>query len=96
LCAPKSWQEAGDSFIVYPSPPKKMPRSVWWPLYFLFLPNYHSYVTVHHSILNYICSSPGFNPRSGNVGFVVDEVALEQVFSQYFGFSCQFSFHQLH
>jgi hypothetical protein len=29
------------------------------------------------------------------VGFVVDKVALEQVFSEYFGFPCQFSFHQL-
>jgi hypothetical protein len=27
--------------------------------------------------------------------FVVDKVALEQVFSEYFGFPCQFSFHQL-
>jgi hypothetical protein len=29
------------------------------------------------------------------VGFVVDKVVLGQVFSEYFGFSCQFSFHQL-
>jgi hypothetical protein len=29
------------------------------------------------------------------VGFVVDNVALGQVFSEYFGFSCQPSFHQL-
>jgi hypothetical protein len=27
--------------------------------------------------------------------FVVDKVALGQVFSEYFGFSCRFSFHQL-
>jgi hypothetical protein len=27
--------------------------------------------------------------------FVVDKVALGQVFSEYFGFPCQFSFHQL-
>jgi hypothetical protein len=26
------------------------------------------------------------------VGFVVDKVALEQVFSEYFGFPCQFLF----
>jgi hypothetical protein len=26
--------------------------------------------------------------------FVVDKVALEQVFSEYFGFSCQTLFHQ--
>jgi hypothetical protein len=29
------------------------------------------------------------------VEFVVDEVALVQVFSEYFGFSCQYSFNQL-
>jgi hypothetical protein len=29
------------------------------------------------------------------VGFVVDKVALGQVFSEYFGFPCRSSFHQL-
>jgi hypothetical protein len=38
---------------------------------------------------------PGFEPRSGHVGFVVDKVALGQDFSEYFGFSRQFSFHRL-
>jgi hypothetical protein len=28
-------------------------------------------------------------------GFVVDKVALGQVFSEYFGFPCQSSFHQI-
>jgi hypothetical protein len=36
-----------------------------------------------------------FDPRSSDVGFVVDKVALGQVFSEYFGFPCQFSFHRL-
>jgi hypothetical protein len=35
-------------------------------------------------------------PRSGQVGFVVDKVALGQFFSEYFGFPCQFSFHRPH
>jgi hypothetical protein len=38
---------------------------------------------------------PGFELGSGHVGFVVDEVALGQVFSEYFCFPCQFSFHQV-
>jgi hypothetical protein len=38
---------------------------------------------------------PGFNSRSEHVGFVVDNVAPGQVFSEYFGFPCQFSFHPL-
>jgi hypothetical protein len=29
------------------------------------------------------------------VGFVVDKVTLGQVFSEYFGFPCQFGFHRL-
>jgi hypothetical protein len=28
------------------------------------------------------------------MGFVVDQVALWQVFSEYFGFPCQYLFHQ--
>jgi hypothetical protein len=31
---------------------------------------------------------------SSQVGFVVDKVSLGQVFSEYFGFFCQSSFHQ--
>jgi hypothetical protein len=31
---------------------------------------------------------PGFDPRSGHVGFVVDKVTLGQVFSEYVGFPC--------
>jgi hypothetical protein len=38
---------------------------------------------------------PGFEPMSNHVGFVVDKVALGQVFSEYFSFLCQLSFHQL-
>jgi hypothetical protein len=38
---------------------------------------------------------PGFDPESGHMGFVVDKVALKQVFSEYFGFSCQFSFRKM-
>jgi hypothetical protein len=37
----------------------------------------------------------GFEPRLDHVGFVVDKVALGQVFSEYFGFPCQFSFRRL-
>jgi hypothetical protein len=32
--------------------------------------------------------------RTEHVGFMVDKAALEQVFSEYFGFPCQSSFHQ--
>jgi hypothetical protein len=38
---------------------------------------------------------PGFEASSGHVGFVVDKVALGQVFPEYSGFPYQFSFHQL-
>jgi hypothetical protein len=39
--------------------------------------------------------NPRFDVRSGHVGFVVDKATLECVFSEYFGFPCQFSFHQM-
>jgi hypothetical protein len=42
-----------------------------------------------------IAGFPPQRPRSGHVGFVVNEMALGQVFSVCFGFPCQFSFHQL-
>jgi hypothetical protein len=38
---------------------------------------------------------PGFEPGSGHVGFMVYKVARGQVFSEYFGFPCLSSFHQL-
>jgi hypothetical protein len=38
---------------------------------------------------------PGFEPGSDHSGFVVDKVALGQVFSEYFGFPCQLPFHRL-
>jgi hypothetical protein len=33
--------------------------------------------------------------KVGHVRSVVDKVALGQVFSEYFGFPCQFSFHHI-
>jgi hypothetical protein len=38
---------------------------------------------------------PGFYPTSGHMGFIVGKVALWQDFTEYFGFPCQFSFHQI-
>jgi hypothetical protein len=38
---------------------------------------------------------PRFEPGSGHFRFVVDKVALGQVSSEYFGFPCQSSFHQM-
>jgi hypothetical protein len=36
-----------------------------------------------------------FEPGSGYVGFVVDKLMLGQIFTEYFGLSCESSFHQL-
>jgi hypothetical protein len=36
----------------------------------------------------------GFKPGSSHVRFVVDKMALGQVFSEYFGFPCRSSFHK--
>ena len=37
---------------------------------------------------------PGFDPGSVNMGFLVDKVALGQVFPEYFGFPLSISFHR--
>jgi hypothetical protein len=37
---------------------------------------------------------PGFEPKSGHVGFLVNKVTLRQVFPEYFGFLYQFPFHR--
>jgi hypothetical protein len=34
-------------------------------------------------------------PTTAAVGFVVDKVAVGRVFSEYFGFLCQSTFHQI-
>jgi hypothetical protein len=38
---------------------------------------------------------PGFEPMSSHMGFVVDEVTLRQVFSEYLGFPCQLTVYQM-
>jgi hypothetical protein len=42
-----------------------------------------------------IAGFPPQRPGSGQVGLVVDKVALGQVVSEYFSFPCQSSFHQI-
>jgi hypothetical protein len=50
---------------------------------------------VTYLYMSWPCRRYGFDLRSSNVGFVVDEVTLGQVPSNYFGFPCQFLFHQM-
>jgi hypothetical protein len=38
---------------------------------------------------------PEFDTRSSHVGFVVEKTVLRQVSFEYFGFPCQFLFHQM-
>jgi hypothetical protein len=42
-----------------------------------------------------VVNDPGSSPGQIILGFVVDKLALGQVFSEYFGFPYQFSFHRL-
>jgi hypothetical protein len=57
----------------------------------------HSYRISFATISNmgHVSRRPGFNSGSGQVEFVVDKVALGQVFSEYFGFPYQSSFHRI-
>jgi hypothetical protein len=38
---------------------------------------------------------PEFDPRSSHMGFVVNKVELGRIFSEYFGFLSQISFHRM-
>jgi hypothetical protein len=49
----------------------------------------------NRSVAGFLPQRPGFDPGYGQVGFVVDKVGLGRVFSKYFGFPCQSSFHQI-
>jgi hypothetical protein len=51
------------------------------------------YIALNNRIM--LNDEPSFKPRSGHVGLMVDKVAFRQIFSKYFGFPCQFSFHQI-
>jgi hypothetical protein len=53
------------------------------------------YVTSHKFVSkNYSTAATRVRIRAEHVGFVVDKAALGQIFSEYFGFLCQSSFHQ--
>jgi hypothetical protein len=61
-----------------------------------FYPNGRFHLPTASAIaLALVAGFPTRRPRSGHVEFVVDKVALGQVFSEYFGFPCQFTFHRL-
>jgi hypothetical protein len=47
-----------------------------------------------HRLKRLVAGFPPRRPGSGQVGFVVDKVAPGQVFSEYFGFPSQSTFHQ--
>jgi hypothetical protein len=53
------------------------------------------YVELRRLVAGFPPRRPWFDPRSSHVGFVVDKVALGQVFYEYYGFPCQLSFHRL-
>jgi hypothetical protein len=50
---------------------------------------------IAQTVADFLTEQPGFDPRSGRVEFVMDKAALGQVSSDYFGFPCQFSSHQV-
>jgi hypothetical protein len=58
-----------------------------------FLRTCHAQCTEHTAILRTCHVS--FRTRLTHVAIVVDELALPQIFVEYFGFSCQFSIQQL-
>jgi hypothetical protein len=67
----------------------KKPQIRSRPLPSTFFPTYYSLIIPPHAAL--VAGFPprlfGFEPRSGHVWFVLDTVALGQIFSEYFGFT---------
>jgi hypothetical protein len=72
-------------------------------LLYIFISLYRKYMLIKtgqtnertpNTIFYFPPRRPGFNPGSGQVGFVVDKVAPGKVFSEYFGFPCH-SCHQI-
>jgi hypothetical protein len=57
--------------------------------------NYRVALQLRRLIAGFPPWQPGFDPRSGYVGFMVDKVALGQVLFEYFGFPCRFLFRRL-
>jgi hypothetical protein len=55
----------------------------------------HAVPQLTRLVAGFLPRQPSFKPRSAHVGFLVDEVEMERVFFEYFGFPCQFSFYQL-
>jgi hypothetical protein len=51
------------------------------------------YLFIYQQVRSFPPWRTGLKLGSSHVGFVVDKVALRQVFSKYFGFPCQYSFH---
>jgi hypothetical protein len=68
-------------------------KIIFHPSNILFLLSY--VLQLRRSVAGFQPRRPGFDLKSGHVAFEVEKVALGQVFYEYFGFHCQFSFHRL-
>jgi hypothetical protein len=51
-------------------------------------------IWLRHLGADFLSRGPGFEPGSSHLGFVVDKVAMGQVFSEYYSFPCP-SLHRL-
>jgi hypothetical protein len=58
-------------------------------------PKGNTHVPLRRLVVGFLSLVPWFDPKSGHTRFVVEKVALGQVFSENIGFLHQFSFHQM-
>jgi hypothetical protein len=76
-------------------PPKPYMQSSSLPCVYQYLVFTTAVPYCKRLVASFPLRQPRFDPRKGYAGLVVDHVALGLVFSEYFGFPCQFSFLQL-
>jgi hypothetical protein len=73
---------------------KRNVRNVYIVVTILIVIKYSKHCTITVKLQDTTLNWGSFKPGSSHVRFAVDKVAPGQVFSEYFGFPCQSSFHQ--
>ena len=68
-----------------------VPQSRPWQSPISFVPHHYTWQqAITEAVTSCSLQKPRFDPKPVHVGYVMDNVALEHVFSEYFGFPCMY------